>query len=187
MIATYTTTAADSPAQQADGSIASNLARSVGPAFGAHRAPVTEAAPTFAPAASAPVTRSACVARRSNPLCALEKNKANIESVSTTERIMSESFPMRSLNQSFWTDSLHSSSASSTRIPAIFPNGFRSEVTANNALQRTATGCHGSCYSRSGVFPSSHLLTSSGAPSAFHVRSYRASPPRSLSFGSLGR
>ena len=43
--------------------------------FGAHRAPVTEPAPAFAPAGSAPVTRSACITRRSNPLSALEKKK----------------------------------------------------------------------------------------------------------------
>ena len=120
------------------------------------------------------------------PAICARKEEADIESNSTTERIMSQSFHMRSLNQSFWLDSLHSSSASSIRIPTAFPPGFRSEVTANNALQRTATGCHGSCYSRSGVFPSCHLCTSSGAPSASHLRSYRASPPRSLSLESLG-
>ena len=43
--------------------------------FGAHRAPVTEPAPAFAPAGSAPVTRSAWVTRRSNPSSALEKKK----------------------------------------------------------------------------------------------------------------
>ena len=42
---------------------------------GAHRAPVTEPATTCAPAGSAPVTRSACVTRRSNPLSALEKKR----------------------------------------------------------------------------------------------------------------
>ena len=43
--------------------------------FGAHPAPVTDPAPAFAPAGSAPVTRSACVTRRSNPFSALEKKK----------------------------------------------------------------------------------------------------------------
>ena len=38
--------------------------RHVDSPLGAHHAPVTEAATTFAPAASAPVTRSACVRRR---------------------------------------------------------------------------------------------------------------------------
>ena len=117
-------------------------------------------------------------------LCA-RKEEADNESLSTTERIMSESLAMHSVSQSFRLDSLHSSSASSIRIPTTFPNGFRSEVTANNALQRTAAGCHGSCYSRSGVSPSLHLFRSSGASSASHLRSYRASPPRSLSLESL--
>ena len=115
------------------------------------------------------------------PVLCARKEEADIESVSTAERIMSQLSAMRSLNPSFRTDSFHSSSASSARIPTTFPDGFRSEVTANNALQRTAPGCHGSCYSRSGVSPSCHLLTSSGALSALHLRSYRASPPRSLS------
>ena len=43
--------------------------------FGAHHAPVTEPATAFAPAGSAPVTRSACVTRRSNPPSAPEKKK----------------------------------------------------------------------------------------------------------------
>ena len=117
-------------------------------------------------------------------LCA-RKEDADHESLSTTERKMNESLSMRSLKQSIRIDSLHTSSASSIPNSTTFPNGIQGEVTANNALQRTAPGCHGSCYSRSGVSPSSHLFTSSGAPSASHLRSYRASPPRSLSFGSL--
>ena len=46
---------------------------------GADRAPVTEPAPTFAPAGSAPVTRSAWVTRRSDPLFALEKKKLTLK------------------------------------------------------------------------------------------------------------
>ena len=64
-----------------------------------------------------------------------------------------------------------------------FPNSTR---TPNHALQRTATGCHGSCFSRSGVSRSSRIATSLGAFSAAHLRSYRASPPRSLSLRSFG-
>ena len=62
----------------------------------------------------------------------------------------------------------------------------RTGAKPNLAQQRTATGCHGSCFPRSGVCPSSRISTSSGALSAVHPRSYRASPPRSLSLGSLG-
>ena len=68
------------------------------------------------------------------PAFCARKEESDNESVSTTERIISESFLMRSLNQSFRLDSLQSSSASSTRIPTTFPDGFRSEVTANQAV-----------------------------------------------------
>ena len=125
--------------------------------------------------------------RRSNPPSALEtKERTDSETNSTTERIRSQSFALRSRCQRFNTDSVRSSSASSTVLLGFWPRPFRSEVTANNALQRTAPGCHGSCYSRSGVSPSFHLFPSSDAASASYLRSYRASPPRSLSFGSLG-
>jgi len=66
------------------------------------------------------------------------------------------------------------------------PTNSQMNESPNHALQRTATGCHGSCFSRSGVFPSSRISTSLGVLSASHHRSYRASPPRSLSLGSLG-
>ena len=56
----------------------------------------------------------------------------------------------------------------------------------NLAQQRTATGCHGSCFPRRGVFPSSRIPSSFVALSAVRLRSYRASPPRSLSLRSLG-
>ena len=42
------------------------------------------------------------------PVLCARKEEAEIESVSTAERIMNQSFVMRSLNQSFRTDSLHS-------------------------------------------------------------------------------
>ena len=118
-------------------------------------------------------------------LCARKKERTDNETHSTAERIRSQSFHMRILNQSVKTDSLQSSSVHSRGFRIVAQHPLRSEVTANNALQRTAPGCHGSCYSRSGVSPSVHLFTSSGAPSASHLRSYRASPPRSLSLESL--
>ena len=75
-------------------------------------------------------------------------------------------------------------------IPRLFSPLFHASSeaneTANHALQRTATGCHGSCFSRSGVFHSSRISTSLGLLSAGHPRSYRASPPRSLSLESFG-
>ena len=68
------------------------------------------------------------------------KEESNNESVSTSERIMNESFPMRSLNQGFRLDSLHLSSVSLIRSPATFPDGFRSEVTANNGAAENCSG-----------------------------------------------
>ena len=68
------------------------------------------------------------------------KEAADIESVSTIERIRSESFDMRSMNQSFETDSLHSSSASSTDFPDSFARPPRSETTANNGAAENRSG-----------------------------------------------
>ena len=73
------------------------------------------------------------------PFCA-RKEAANNESVSTTERIMSESFAMRSLNQSFRLDSLHSLSASSMRIPTTFPTDSEAKATANNGAAENCSG-----------------------------------------------
>ena len=58
----------------------------------AHRAPVTEPATTCAPAGSAPVTRSACTTRRSNPLSALEK-KLTAKATRQAKRSTSSLFP----------------------------------------------------------------------------------------------
>ena len=103
-------------------------------------------------------------------LCA-RKETADNESLSTVGRIRNQHFAMRFLNPSFKTDSLHSSSASSTRIPTTFPSKLRSEVTANNALQRTAPARHTGC---------SHRLRPQPP-----FRSRCAAPPQSLSLGSF--
>ena len=68
------------------------------------------------------------------------KEEANIESVSTTERIMSQSFPMRSLNQSNRTDSLQSSNASSTDFSDSLPHPLRNEKTPNNGAAENCCG-----------------------------------------------
>ena len=80
-------------------------------------------------------------------LCA-RKEETEDESLSTAERIMSQSFVMRSLNQSNRIDSLHSSSASATDFSDSLPHPLRSEKRLTMALQRTATGgsaCHAGC------------------------------------------
>ena len=53
---------------------------------------------------------------------------------------MSESFAMRSLNQSFRLDSLHSSSTSARRKPTTFPDKLQTNKRLTMALQLTATG-----------------------------------------------
>ena len=72
-------------------------------------------------------------------LCA-RKEEADNESLSTAERIRSQSFPMRSLNQSIRTDSLHSSSASSTDFSDSFSHPLRSEQTPNNGAAENCSG-----------------------------------------------
>ena len=67
-----------------------------------------------------------------------------------------------------------------------FMTSVLNRTAPNHALQRTAPGCHGSCFLRSGVSRSSRIASGLGASSAVHLRSYRASPPPSLSLGSLG-
>ena len=54
-------------------------------------------------------------------------------------------------------------------------------VTANHALQRTATARHGTCYSAPGGFRRSVIC-----PPFYPWGRCRAAPPRSLSLGSLG-
>ena len=76
--------------------------------------------------------------------------------------------------------------ASSTANRTLSQRLRQTGAKPNLAQQRTAPGCHGSCFLRSGVFPSSRISTSLGALSAVHLRSYRASPSRSLSLRSLG-
>ena len=72
-------------------------------------------------------------------LCA-RKEAADNESASTAERIMSQPFLMRFLNQSNRIDSLHSSSASSTDFPDSLPHLLRNEKTPNNGAAETRSG-----------------------------------------------
>ena len=114
------------------------------------------------------------------PVFCARKEEADIESVSTTEQIINQSFAiaMRSLNPSFKTDSLRSSSASPTQMPTTFPGKLRSEVTANNALQRTAPRV---------TLAATHHPAAFAHPAPSHLRPQPARrAPQSLSLGSLG-
>ena len=74
------------------------------------------------------------------PAFCARKEETENESLSTTERIMSQSFPMRSLNQSNRIDSLHSSSASSTVFSDSLPHPLRNEKTPNNGAAENRYG-----------------------------------------------
>ena len=133
-------------------------------------------------------SHAVCLASRTlEPVFCARKRGADIESISTTGHILAESLVMRGNFFDTQAASFGFYAASRHCIPRLSPrNSNLNAITANKALQRTAPGCHGSCYSRSGVSTSRHLITSPGAPSASHLRSYRASPPRSLSLESFG-
>ena len=102
-------------------------------------------------------------------ICA--RKESDIESVSTTGRRFEESLVMRGDFFDIRTVLFGFSSESRHCIPRLSPrNSNLDEVTANNALQRTATAV---------TAPASGLRLS---PTAQEPRQ----PPRSLSLGSLG-
>ena len=74
------------------------------------------------------------------PVICARNEEADNESLSTNERIRTQPFAMRSLNTSFWTDSLRSSSASSMDFSDSLPHPLRSEETPNNGA---AANCYG--------------------------------------------
>ena len=83
-------------------------------------------------------------------LCA-RKEAADIESFSTTGRISAESLVMqgdlldtRTVSFGFYSTSRHCN-------PRLSPRNSNSEETANNGAAANRSGCHGSCYSYSGV------------------------------------
>ena len=111
--------------------------------FDAHRAPGTEAAPTFAPAASAPVTRSAWLLERSNPSSALEKIGSDNECLSTTGTIQEQSFShARRLPQQEQRG--ESRPFFGFALPSAFPKPgaapIYSEQTANNGAAENCSG-----------------------------------------------
>ena len=96
------------------------------------------------------------------PVICARKEEADIESLSTAERIMSQLFAMRSLNPSFKTDSLHSSSASAKDCSDSFPHPLRREKTPNNGAAENRSGRLRSvtaCASASGALSDSGRLS----------------------------
>ena len=119
-------------------------------------------------------SHAVCLASRTlEPAICARKEEADIESVSTTERILEEGLVMQ---RDF------SDSGSSNRIlrhePPLHSTSLASELqfgeTANNGAAENCSARHGSCYSYSGVSCPCHLFRSSYAPSSLHLRSYRA-------------
>ena len=74
------------------------------------------------------------------PVICARKEEADNESLSTAERIMSQSSAMRSLNPSVKTDSLHSSSAGAKDFSDSFTRSLRSEKTPNNGAAENRSG-----------------------------------------------
>jgi hypothetical protein len=86
-------------------------------------------------------SHAVCLASRTlEPVFCARKRGEDIESISTTERIRSQIFVMRSLSPSFRTDSVRTSSASSTNFSDSFSHPLRSEETPNNGAAENRSG-----------------------------------------------
>ena len=108
--------------------------------FGAHRAPVTEPATTYA-LGRLRASHAVCLRYSTlEPVICARKEEADNESVSTSERNWNQSSAMRSLKPSFQTDSLHSSSASAKDFSDSLPRPLRSEKTPNNGAAENRSG-----------------------------------------------
>ena len=122
--------------------------RSVCSACGAHHAPVTQPATTFA---HGRLRASHAVCLRGStlePVICARKEGADIESVSTTESILAESLVMqRNLSPTQTVPGLYATSRHC--IPRPSPRNSNSEETANNGAAANCSARHGSCYSRS--------------------------------------
>ena len=141
---------------------------------GAHRAPVTEAATTFAPAASAPVTRSAWRLERSNPSSALEKeertSKASQQSEAFWRRVQS-CVATSSILERFHSDSTPRVGIA-FRVSRLGIPIRKKRLTM--ALQRTAPRVTVAAILIRVSLVRATLFRSSYALSSLHPRSYRA-------------
>ena len=148
--------------------------RYVDSACGAHRAPVTEAATTFAPAASAPVTRSAWRLERSNPSSALEKKERTSKASRQTGRLFAESLVMRGSFFDTQTALFGFYSTSRHCIPRLSPRNSNPAKRLTMALQRTAPRVTVAAILIRASLVRATFFRSSYAFSSFHPRSYRA-------------
>ena len=155
---------------------------------GAHRAPVTEAATSFAHG-SLRASHAVCLGYSTlEPAICARKEESDIESLSTTGRILAESlvmqgdfFDTQTVSFGFYATSRHC-------IPRPSPrNSNLNESTANNALQRTATAVTvAAILARTSLVRSWRFLTSVASFFAPPSQLPRQ-PPRSLSLKSLAQ
>ena len=106
-------------------------------------------------------SHAVCLASRTlEPVICARKEGADIESLSTTKSILAESLVMRGDFFDIRTILFGFYSASRHCIPPLSPrNSNLNDVTANNALQRTAPAVTVAAILRSGVSRSSHLFS----------------------------
>ena len=143
---------------------------------GAHHAPVTEPATTFAHGRLR-ASHAVCLASRTlEPVFCARKKGPDIESVSTTGRIFGESLVMqraRSDSDSSNRILRYESALHSTSLASEFQFG----ETANNGAAENCSARHGSCYSYSGV---SRAVVALFYVRCLHLRStLAATAPRS--------
>ena len=155
-----------------------NSKRYVDSPFGAHRAPVTEPATTFAHGRLR-ASHAVCLRLSTlEPAICARKEAADIECVSTTGRVLAESSVMRgdifdtqAVSFGFYATSRHC-------IPRLSPrNSNRNEVTANNGAAENCSARHGSCYSRS--WPSRAVAAFSHVRCLSLRATFAATAPRS--------
>ena len=166
--------------------VISRVIRSVCSACGAHHAPVTEPATTFAHGRLR-ASHAVCLGYSTLEPAICARTETDSENLSTTENDFAESlvmrgdfFDIRTILFGFYSASRHCSPRRSPR------NSNLNEVTANNALQRTATAVTvAAVLARTSLVRSWRCFTSVASFFAPPSQLPRQ-PPRSLSLESLG-
>ena len=139
--------------------VISRAIRSVCSASGAHRAPVTEPATTFAHGRLR-ASHAVCLGYSTLEPALCARKETDSENLSTTESHLAESLVMQGNLLDIPTVLFGFYSTSRHCIPRLSPrNSNLNEVTANNGAAENCSARHGSCYSYPGVSRSSHLLS----------------------------
>ena len=157
--------------------VISRVIRSVCSSFGAHHAPVTEPATTFA---HGRLRASHAVCLRCStlePVFCARKEEADIECVSTTGRLLAESLVMQGDFFDTQTVSFGFYATSRQCIPRRSPRNSNAEETANNGAAENCSARHGSCYSRS--WPSRSFVALAHVRCRLLRSTFAATAPRS--------